>query len=196
MFSHSCFGSCFRVLIVISPGIKSLFTQIELIISNMEPVTVTSMPMICRELVFCNGRAYSITDTILKMHHFHELTPIIFPLAMYEECIAKLMEMKYVSYLDLEDFITDPMTHNYVQLEQFFWEWGVEEVLALDDHDYTVGTFELTTIDSTLDGEECISDEDEDVLVETVGALLQMRDPHIDFLHEEMEIDEDDVTTL
>ncbi|UNI72584.1 MAG: hypothetical protein [Avonheates virus SG2_28] len=163
----------------------------------MQPDVITSMTMITREIIFCNGKAYSLTDTMNKIFEFSELAPAVCPQDVYQQVVDKLMALRCATFVDLDDFILDPMTHGFVGLEMFFFDWGVQEQLHdLTDDAFTIDTFDITTIDSTLDGEECMEDDEEDILVETVGVLLQMRDPQFNLLHEIAEMDQDDISTL
>lgn len=125
---------------------------------------------IFRELIFANGTAYSITETIATMADRVQIAQC--PVWVYESIVVVLMECRFGSNYDTDDLIEDP-SGGFMTLSCFLDEYGFEIGLSMehpheiddDIDDDTVATYSLSDSDlSEFEGEEEITAEEEDML--------------------------------
>ncbi len=126
-----------------------------------------NMP-ICRSLFFHNMTAYNIQDTLARVTDFY--TEGKCSQYHWTICADFLVNMKYSVELDEEDLMMCPFTEEYMSVVEFFKEWGVIEMVPMND-DLTIGTFDVggsldlsgTTITKDLapimsDNGNCVTD--------------------------------------
>lgn len=127
------------------------------------PVAIcTNMP-VERELLFCNGRAYNLTDTIAWIAEIKDRLPEgDFPQYRYEDVITTLVNLRYTILVDYDDFICAPYSDMLVPLDVFLRDHGVlDSTLANFVGDTaTVGTFSVSS-DGEFNDEDSISTQEE-----------------------------------
>ena len=85
---------------------------------------------------------------------------------LYNEVSRKLQYYRIQPEIDLDDLVPDPLTGVYKHLTAWLDDFGVmDDTFDSDLDDITIETYPCTDSDFTMEGEECISDEDEQTFV-------------------------------
>ena len=125
--------------------------------------------MYLRTLVFFHGKCYNLVDTQHKMEHMFQTSDDI-TMDRMDNIQAKLSELAWIPIVDPDEFIVDPFTDLYIPIDIWFGEFGVEEQYHEQfDDELTISTFDITITDDEESVEECISDEEESMIVDIVG---------------------------
>ena len=124
-----------------------------------------------RTLYFANGTAYDIVATIGVIHHWKLVKDeATFPTYRYESIISALHDLQYLVNSQHDDFIDDVIGDSLVLLDVWFANYGVIDAMLQDE--ITCSTMSLTDHEDNvydLTGEESITAEEEQRLVEIVG---------------------------
>jgi hypothetical protein len=141
-----------------------------------------------RTMIFCNAKAYRLDYTILALHaqtqSCYDLQDWT-KLAWLESAKSKCSDLRWDQYIDLEDFVCHVKTGVETPLSMWFEEFGVEasythEQVFIDESGdelliSSVGSWVCSDDEGfTLDGEECISNEEEVELVIGVHILMEL----------------------
>lgn len=128
-----------------------------------------------RNFIFANGNAYDIERTIQEVQLiFDTVEDGVFPTYRLETIIATLMDFKFLICVDLDDYIPDPFTGIELPMDIWLVHHGVVDH-RIDYYLAEVGSWSADdTSLSELDGEECITAEEEDMLTTGVAILAEL----------------------
>lgn len=129
-----------------------------------------------RELIFANGTAYNITDTIHWVEEIKDRIPEEdFPQSRFEDIIATLVDQRYNLLVDLDDFIAQPFSDILVPLDIFLRQHGViDSTIAHFNGDLgTIGTFSASD-ESSFDPDEAINSDEEEEIVTKAHFVFEM----------------------
>ena len=122
-----------------------------------------------RSNFFANGVAYDIPSTIqylVEIFHTYEADSMEYEL--YEEIFSRISDAQFVTELDYNTLIPDCFSGTYIHFDTWLLRYGVEDHIMMDldliDDNTTIGTFDLSD-DIELEGEECITAEEEDDII-------------------------------
>jgi hypothetical protein len=140
-----------------------------------------------RTMIFCNAKAYRLDYTILALHAHTQGcydSQDWTRLAWLESAKSKCNDLKWDTYVDLEDFVCHVLTGVETPLSMWFEDFGVEaayshqEVFIDESGDElmisSVGSWVVTEDGFALDNEECITDQEEVELVIGTHILMEL----------------------
>ncbi len=128
-----------------------------------------------RELLFSNGEAYNINDTINNL--FDAVMGGLIQEGVYNQIIGTLISLRFGTYVDYNTFILDPASGVYVPLDIWLTTNGVIDVTFF-------------SFGGELEGEAIISDEEEEILAASSFFDRVLTDDDLLVIHEDELIDE------
>ena len=142
----------------------------------MDPTSVT-MPIV-RDIIFTNGTAYCIGDTLHYLHVMFVRNHETVTVWDYENCVEWLTNARFSNEIDMEDFIPNLFNGVLTPIDIWLAEFGVEDV-TLHNFMETVEENSLADYDSDfeLEGNEQISEDEE---LEIVLGTASLRDLALD----------------
>ena len=127
-----------------------------------------------RQLIFSENSIWNISHTIGMMDAMFDNDEV--NSGMYNEISRILQTTKFSAQIDLETMIPDPATGVYKFLLAWLEDWGVHDnSFDSDIDDCTIETYPCTDDDFCMEGEECISDDDEQGFVIFSSFIRQLR---------------------
>ena len=123
-----------------------------------------------RNIYFANNDAYSIADTIDYLYILRERMN----LCEFDNIISELFDMKFISLIDHNGPMYDPFSGQFIRRDAWFLRYGIRDrtIEYFDGCNAgSVGTFTVGDIEFTHEGEEQITEEEEEILIE--GSMLR-----------------------
>lgn len=131
--------------------------------------------MIERNFIFCNRNAYDIERTINHIHDiFHDHDEEFFPHYRLEAIVSVLMDFKFLVSFDMDTMLPNPYNGCETCIDIWLSQFGVVDHPITYADEWTVATWTTNGSLSEMEGEECITAEEEDELVTAVAILSEM----------------------
>ena len=136
-----------------------------------------------RTHVFLDGRVFLLTATINRFHFALSQEPNEQNQRYLEANINQLSELKWCTYIDPDEFMTDPVGGTEMPLDLWFYVYGLEDE-AIEwaatwpgEEEMSVGTWGMG-IDIESPCGSVIDSEDEEELVIGVDVLVNLLDEY------------------